>query len=132
MSDVERKSKMSDFELSSSKSSESKTVSTGIGSLQLAGSCSMGNLLLRSERSSNDEYGEDDHKDPHEMKKRQALSISCPMGGGLHEGVVRWERNTLGVEEDEGEDEEVEVQGLERIPPRVPLNIDLGDAQMNI
>ena len=124
MCDVERKSKMSDLEQSSSKSNESKTVSSaGNGSLTLTGSCSIGNLLLQSGRSSNDDYGED-HKDPHEANKRRALSISCPMGGGgLHEGMVRWERNTLG-EEEEGEDEEVDVQD--------PMYVDLGEAQMNI
>ena len=125
---------MSDLEKTSSKSRSSSiktNTSTGlVSNPSQTGSCSMGDLLLRSEKSWNDEAGEkkdpidgEEHNDT-EKNKRQATG-GCPMGE-FHEGMLRWERNTLGEEEDG--DDELEPETV----TTVLVNNDIGDAQMNI
>ena len=131
------KATISDSERLSSKSNGSKTSSSvGNTSMSLAGSCSMRDLLLRSEKSNSEEPDEKKGRcDDNKVDNKQASSGSCPMGE-LHEGRLRWERNTLGEEEGDDEDEE-EVQEVQEVHEletmtRVPVYADTGDAQMNI
>ena len=114
---------MTDLEKNSSKSSVS---------LSQAGSCTMGEILLKNGKSWEEEPEENngrinvsDVPNDIDKNKRQALIGSCPMG---HDGRLQWERNTLGEEE---EDVEEEVEVLETMT-KAPVHDDVGDAQMNI